>query len=208
MYKIVAESPGVAWKKAVRKVAKSGRKIMDGDKRLRELVNVFLTVKNPCGTDEILKSFADPKMISWMRGNFLSLEPVLNWGYSYGQRFTDFDGINQIELVIEKLTNNPESKSATITLADPAGDVHHTPCIVSIDFKIRSDQLLTTAFFRSQDVGKKIYADIICIGEIAKRIAETIGTKMGELNILIVSLHFYEEDMDKINKLLLRNYEG
>jgi len=207
MYKVVAKTPGEAWMKAVKRVMKFGSKVMDGNRKLKELINVFLIVENPCATDQILKKYADSKMISWMRDNFLKSEPVLDWGYSYGQRFSNFDGVNQIEQVVQKLIKNPETKSATITLMDPKGDTHHVPCIVSIDFKIRNRYLITTAFFRSQDVGKKIYADIICIGEIAKRIAERANVEAGELNILIVSLHYYEEDVDKINKLLLTNHE-
>lgn len=137
-----------------------------------------------------------------MRNNFLLNEPITNWGYSYGQRFTNFDGIDQIGGVVEKLKKNPNSKSATITLMNPLGDSHHMPCIVALDFKIREGKLMTTAFFRSQDAGKKIYADIICLGEIAKKIADRVGVAVGALSILTASLHFYEEDREKFSKLL------
>lgn len=116
--------------------------------------------------------------------------------------YSDFGGINQIQNVIQKLKKNPESKSATITLMNPDGDKHHMPCIVALDFKIRNKQLMLTAFFRSQDVGKKIYADIICLGEIEKQIADSVGVAMGPLNILIVSLHVYEADFEKIADLI------
>jgi len=202
MKQLISKTPGLAWKQALNLVATEGKHVKDGEKDLKEFMNVFLTIQNPLASDEIIEKYADQTMVEWMRNNFLSNEPVLNWGYSYGQRFTNFDGINQIDSVIEKLKKNPESKSATITLMDPQSDGSHMPCIVALDFKIRSNRLMTTAFFRSQDVGKKIYADIICLGEISKKIADAVGVESGDLNILIVSLHFYEEDRQKFSELL------
>src|SRR3989344_8329901 len=202
MKQTIAKTAGLAWQSALKYVSTEGHDIKDGEKDLKEVMNVFLTVESPSGSDPILEKFADQAMVDWMRKNFLSLDPVANWRYSYGQRFTDYYGIDQIKGIIEKLKKNPESKSATITLMDPKGDGGHIPCIVALDFKIRDGKLMTTAFFRSQDVGKKIYADIICLGEIAQKIANEVNAQNGELNILIVSLHLYEEDRDKINQLL------
>jgi len=195
-------TPGLVWLKAAKEVVKNGGSVMDGETKLKELLNVFLTVEKPTKSDKILEQFADKEMISWMKNNFLKKEPVANWGYSYGQRFFDFEGINQVEAVIAKLKKNHDSKSATITLMSPKGDTQHMPCIVAIDFKLRGGKLYTTAFFRSQDAGKKLYADIISIGEIAQNIAEEVGTKLGDLNILVASLHVYESDIDRVEKAI------
>ncbi len=201
---IIAKTAGDAWAQASKEVLLNGHLIKDGEQNLKEILNVFLCIEHPLESDSILEQYADPTMIEWMRNNFLKLEPVLNWGYSYGQRFFDYDGIDQVANVIAKLKKNPESKSATITLMNPKGDLAHMPCIVSIDFKIRDGQLITTSFFRSQDVGKKIYADIICIGEIAKKIADAVVIESGQLNILIASLHAYEVDWNKVEELASR----
>lgn len=202
MIHISGSTAGKVWLKAATEVLNTGGRVMDGETKLRELLNVFLTIERPTDGDLIIKKYADPNMITWMKNNFLNTEPVLNWGYSYGQRFLNFDGVNQIDQVIHKLTKNIESKSATITLIDPKGDGHHMPCIVSIDFKIRNGSLMTTAFFRSQDVGKKLYADILSIGDIAKDISKKVNAPLGSLHILIVSLHMYEPDITKIETMI------
>jgi len=203
MRHITARSAGEAWMKASRAVYSGGRLIKDGEQTLKELLNVFLYVEHPLEHDRVLEAYADPAMIKWMQDNFLTQKPVLNWGYSYGQRFFNYEGIDQITNVIEKLKKNPESKSATVSLMNPKGDGSHMPCIVAIDFKIRDGRLITTTFFRSQDVGKKIYADIICIGEIAKRVADAVGVNHGPLCILIASLHAYEADWNRVEDLLV-----
>lgn len=205
MKHIVAETTGQAWIKAAQEVFDHGCLIKDGEVTLKESLNVFLTVERALEDDPIIRTHADPMMVQWMKDNFLKFEPVLNWGYSYGQRFFNYQGVNQIAAVIAKLKKNPESKSATVTLMDPKGDQTHMPCIVAIDFKIRDGRLMTTSYFRSQDVGKKLYADVICIGEIAKQVADGVGTEVGSVNILISSLHAYEKDWEKVKKLLLDN---
>lgn len=205
MKNIIAKTSGIAWLSAVGEVMKNGNLVRDGEQNLKEVLNVMVTISDPLGTDTVLEKYADKKMIKWMKGNFLKMEPVLDWGYSYGQRFFNFGGINQVDNVIAKLKKNPDSKSATIALMDPKGDGHHVPCIVAIDFKIRQNKLMLTAFFRSQDVGKKMYADIISVGEIGKTISEKVGVILGSLNILIVSLHAYEADWENIKKLITEN---
>lgn len=202
MRQITAKTPGEAWFKSAKLVLEEGTIVKDEEILLKESLNIFLTVKEPMSSDKILRKYADPKMVDWMRKNFLEKEAVANWGYSYGQRFFDFDGIDQIAQIIKKLKQNPESKSATVTLMNPRGDSHHMPCIVALDFKIRKDEVMTTAFFRSQDVGKKMYADIICIGEIASQVASGVGKSLGPVNIHIVSLHAYEADWQKLKSFV------
>lgn len=143
-------------------------------------------------------------MIDWMvNKNFGGSEPILDWGYCYGTRFSNFKGVNQIEKIVTKLRKNPESKSATISLIDPSTDFDgHMPCIVALDFKIRDSKLYVTGFFRSQDVGKKLYADIIALGTIQKKISELLSIKKGSVKIFISSAHIYEADFEKINRFI------
>lgn len=203
MTNIKETTPGLLWKAAAKEVYEKGADIKDGEKDLKELLNVFITCENPMGSDVVIEHYADGKMIEWMLGNFLKQEPVLDWGYSYGTRFFNHHGIDQVANVIAKLKKNPDSKSATINLMDVEADLKHVPCICTIDFKIRNGRLNATSFFRSQDAGKKLYADIISIGKIMEMIAKEVDVPVGELSILIASLHIYEEDIkDKVLPLI------
>jgi thymidylate synthase len=75
----------------------------------------------------------------------------------------------------------------------------HMPCIISLDFKIRNEQLDITGFFRSQDIGKKIYADILALNAILTEVSEKIKVKSGDVKIFISSAHIYEQDYNKFN---------
>ena len=85
----------------------------------------------------------------------------------------------------------------------PGGDDKHVPCICSIDFKIRNNKLNTTAFFRSQDIGKKVYADMISLTKIASLIADSVKADVGFLVLHIASAHIYESDMKRVNSLVV-----
>lgn len=203
MNSVIAKTSGDAWIKLCKLVMSDGGHVMDGKKKLNELLNVFLEVEKPI-EDEITNKYADQKMIKWMRNdNFGGTKPVLDWGYCYGTRLRNFNGFDQISYVVEKLKNNPDSKSATVSTIIPDQDAYgHVPCIVTLDFKIRSNKLNMVAFFRSQDVGKKVHADILSLGDILREISDRIGVSSGKLFILIASAHIYGEDFISVNKLL------
>jgi|SRR3989344_6571739 len=193
---IEQKTPGVAWKSAFLMIMKHGNNIKDGGKTLKEVIDLFITVTEPNTTDIILQKYSDKRMISWMVDkNFGGQKPVLNWGYSYGMRFRNFNGVDQINKIVSKLSKNPESKSATICLIDPTTDfLGHMPCIVALDFKVREDKLQITGFFRSQDVGKKMYADILALAKIQNEVARLLNLPSGVVKIFISSAHIYEED--------------
>ncbi len=198
MKQITSNSPGLAWKKLIKEVIKNGNHAKDGNINLLECLNILITIKNPTHTDSVIRKHSEEKMLNWMKNNFLTLEPVENWGYSYGQRILNYQGINQFNEIVKKFKKNIQTKSATVTLSYPPGDMHHSPCVNIIDFKFRNNRLNATVFMRSQDAGKKTYADIICLGIIQKNLAEELQVELGELTIHIASLHIYETDLNDL----------
>jgi thymidylate synthase len=209
MHKIYSKSAGYAWVDAVRFVMKNGDYVKDGDITLKEVLDLFVEVEDGQLHDEIIDIYADSEMIDWMvNKNFGGHEPVLDWGYCYGMRFYDFNGVDQIAEIVKKLQSNPEAKSATITLMKPEDDfTGHMPCITTLDAKIRNDKLHLTGFFRSQDIGKKFYADILALGSIQKTIADQLCIESGHVKIFISSAHIYETEFDKLEHIgLQENY--
>lgn len=196
-------TPGGAWKKAIKLVMAKGKLITDDKEILKECLHIIISIKNPLKNDRILKKFADENLLKFMERNFLKCETISDWGYSYGSRIFNFHGVNQVDEVVKKLSKKPESKSTTIIFSDPTYDFQgHSPCVSLLDFKIRKQKLITTAFLRSQDVGSKIYADIIAIGKISKIIADRLEIKLGPLVLIITSAHIYKKDWAKANNLI------
>lgn len=199
MYYICEDSIGAAWQSVYKLVSSKGEQVKDGDINLLESLDVFVEVTKIDKKDEILDKYADSEMITWMvKENFGGQKPVLNWGYSYGMRFRDFHGVDQIKKIKDKLSSNPESKSATISLMDVTTDYEgHMPCIIGLDFKLRHNKLHITGYFRSQDIGKKIYADFLALSDIQDEIVKHLAVGKGSIKILISSAHIYEQDFGK-----------
>ena len=58
---------------------------------------------------------------------------------------------------------------------------------------------ITDGYFRSQDIGKKIYADILALKGILNEVSNKINIESGEVKIFISSAHIYEQDFNKFN---------
>lgn len=199
-----ARSIGNAWKELLDATYGSDRTVRDDGMELRELVNVLVTIEAPLPPieeDVFLRRNKDDELVRWMHDNFHSKDPIEGWGYSYGSRLYDFDGLDQIEYVKEKLDTKPESKSATISSMYPPEDSKHVPCICTLDFKIR-DGLILTAFFRSQDVGKKFAPDLLALQEIFEDVAMHLDVAKNEFVVHIASAHIYESDYEQVEEML------
>ena len=181
-----------------RKVLKEGIFIEDNGCSIKEVLQVSIMITNPSPCSSFFKApLFNPKMLDWMQNNFFSKRPIIDWNYSYGQRLFGYNGINQVKMIIRKLRKNPSIKSAVITLTRPGFDNNHVPCLTTIDFKIRNGNLLLICSFRSQDVFKKMYADILCLARIQKNVADELKVGIGALFLNVASAHIYKDDLAK-----------
>jgi len=203
-YIIKTRYPGEARIKCLKKVMEEGIFVKDNkDGMIKEILNVVITILNPLVKDKIIKDLVQLEMIDWMQNNFFKKDSIPGWNYSYCQRLFNYNNkIDQIKTVIKRLKNNPVAKSATLTLMRPGFDSKHVPCLTTLDFKIREKKLLLTCFVRSQDVYKKMYADILCLSRIQKNVADKLKIKVGPLCINVVSAHIYKEDFKKVKAVL------
>jgi len=198
---INSNSLGKCWQQILKAVYRQGKIILNNEGNIKELLDLIIFVKN-ISEDALVRRYGNRAMIQWMKNNFNKKTPIRGWGYSYGSRIKDFQGFNQMSVIIKKLKNNPHSKSSIIGLILPAEDKQHVPCLIALDFKIRNKNLITTAFFRSQDVGEKFCADALAIKSISERIAKPLNYPLGQFVFFIKSAHIYLSDLDAVDKIL------
>lgn len=172
---------------------------------IKEILNMVVDITNPLRWDKFVKNAVESRMIKWMQKNFFGQNIIPDWGYNYGQRLFNYNKINQIKTIINKLKTDPAAKSATITLMKPGFDLSHVPCLVGLDFKIRNGRLLLTGFFRSQDIYNKMYADLFCLAKIQKKVAGQLNIRVGILSVYIVSAHIYGKDLMKAKERIRKN---
>lgn len=203
MHTVFANTIGEAWLKAAALILHGPHELVRDDKGIiLELLSVTIQISTPESNDTLLEQYANKDTVQFMQKNFRELVPVLNWGYSYAQRLYDYHGNNQIAKVVKTLQSNPFSKSTTISLLDEKADQFHKPCLTSLDFKVRKGALSVTAFFRSQDIGKKMYADALELLHLGNSIASQISIDNVELIFFISSAHIYQTDKISLLKII------
>ncbi|MBU1967552.1 hypothetical protein KKH50_04685 [Patescibacteria group bacterium] len=195
---IDASSLGEAWLKSLAIVLKHGVYITDGPVNLIEVCNLYVRIHSICNEDPVIKKYADKERIELMRLKYYSCEVVHNYKVSYGKLLYDNMGVNQIEWVINRIKNKLETKSATISFHHPGNE--DLICLSLLDFKLRNRSLSMTAVYRSQNVFGSQPGNILVLREVQEYVARQVGVDSGEFNLVILSAHIYEDDIEKATK--------
>lgn len=201
---IEEQTIGEAWLQSLRTVLSHGEIVSDDKGPIREVSPLYITLHNPPVTDPLIQTFGDPCLLAFMQHNFEDRAAIAGWGYSYAQRLYDYEGKNQVQAVTEQLRANPAAKSATLSLLRPGGDDRHRPCLTTLDFKIRGEGLHLHAFFRSQDIGKKMYADALQLLRIGRSMKTNLSVLTVHLHLSVASAHVYVDDLPSLHPLLAR----
>jgi len=199
LYKIIEkDSIGEAWLAATRFVLDAGRPVDFGEVAAREVLNLEIVVKNPRRDDPIIKKLGDREMIDFMMGNFFGEENIEEWGYSYRQRIFARDGLDNL---IASLREKRTSTWSISTLLRPEEDSKHVPCLTQIQVLIREERLYLICYFRAQDIGRKLYADLLALTELGNLIRKEVKTVNLEIILHIASAHIYQEDTTDLENI-------
>ncbi|GHU71773.1 thymidylate synthase [Bacteroidia bacterium] len=215
---ISAKTAGEAWVRALQLVMTHGEDIKDKDAEfkanessgLREVRNVYIEIDSVDYNDPIirkyeylLKEYQDTPIIKFLEGYYWTEGTN---GYKidrgYGQYIFNLNGVNQFDWLVQKLKDDPTSKSATIVFPLRNWRGKKPPCITVIDFKLRNNVLDVTAIFRSQCAWWKAPGNFIAISKHQQQIATAIGAKVGKLYVNAISSHIYEPDYENANKVI------
>lgn len=115
----------------------------------------------------------------------------VDWHYGNGRG----SGINQIDYVVNKLSTNPTSRRAVVTLFEPFGHpmMDDPPCLNHIQFILRNGHLNCHALFRSNDMLSAWGGNAYALAGLQYYVCEMLprGTKMGWLETTSISAHIY-----------------
>jgi len=130
--------------------------------------------------------------------------------YTYGERFLNYNNLNQLQYMINKLSKNPETRRAIMITWNPNIDMHSNdpPCVISIEGIIQGKYLNLTEYIRSNDMFRgwplNMYALIrigeYIVNEINKRTNK--GYELGIVTTISASAHVYEHDFPYMEKVL------
>jgi thymidylate synthase len=228
---IYGRTIGEAWLKTLAMIWYEGIDWFDGDRKMKEIIGLRLTIEEPCVYDEIIEKYGNKANIEEFQKAFftptlLIRDVDVRKNFEPWQAFTYWPrlhclGIDQVDKIIQRLSSMPESKRAVISVILPALDWHmdYMPCIDIMHFLLRpkGDNLALNQFVyaRGLDFGQKAYANLVVLARLQGEIKEAIEQKrgeriqMGNLDVFIGSAHIYEESYDYVLKILAeRGGEG
>ena len=176
---IAAETLGEAWLRVAEAILEAGAPSRYDDLPITELERVTLDVARPDPEDPVIAELADPERLAWMRANFADPARVAELGNarSYASRLFDYAGAgrDQINWVIQRLRDDPLTRSAAITTFEPLLDTTYIPCVSLLDFWIRDSA--------------------VELAELHRLVAEGTGHSVGPLVFIVKSAHVYDRDL-------------
>jgi thymidylate synthase len=128
---------------------------------------------------------------------------------NYGNRiFTDYDniGVKQWDWIKDELTRDPDSRRAVININSindkKLVNPKDFPCTNTIQYFIRDNKLDEVVSMRSNDVFLGFRNDIYCFTEFQKKMADELNIIPGRYIQVSNSMHLYNNDYDKVKKVL------
>jgi thymidylate synthase len=197
---------GAAWLAVARRILADGIASRYDGLPIREISHVTLAVEHPDPDDEIIARFADPERLAWMHANFTDHSRVaaLGGADSYATRLFDYEhsGRDQMAWVIDRLRQDPASRSATITTFQPRTDTSYIPCVSLLDFWLPDGDVELAAYAHSIDFGAKGYGNLVELAWLQHHVADELGRPMGRLLMTVKSAHVYETEFAYVRGVL------
>jgi thymidylate synthase len=201
-----AATIGGAW------LAVAGRIMADGVASrydgwpVREISHVTLCVEHPDPDDAIIARLAEPERLAWMHANFTDRSRVaaLGGADSYATRLFDYEhsGRDQVAWVIDRLRQDPATRSATITTFQPRTDTAYIPCVSLLDFWLPGGAVELTSYAHSIDFGAKGYGNLVELAWLQHHVAGALGRPAGRLLMMVKSAHVYQAEFEYVHGVL------
>ena len=189
------------------------------------LFNVGFTIKKPM--DNIIhdglktrnwkQEYAEAEWQWYLSGdrNVHKLEDLYGKVPEIWKRMADEDGnvnsnygwqwerTSQLDIVIQKLKDNPRTRQAAISIYDAkeiCSYTKDTPCTYAIQFTIVGQKLNMCVTMRSNDLWYGFCNDQYCFSKLQLLVADELGLLVGEYFHFAHNLHLYNNIIEKINE--------
>jgi thymidylate synthase len=205
-----------AWRRGLNLIWRQGVEITDErGTRIKELLALQVVVVDPY-TDMI------PQEYSWNQDRLEDYAAQLQSGenpgfeYTYGERLRSWKmpekpgqpvepPIDQIDLLIQRLKTNPNTRRATaVTWIPPVDSAkEEVPCMIVDDFKLRDGRLNLTVLFRSHDFAGAYPANLYGLARLLEYVSDQVEARPGSISTTSASAHIYDHDWDWVREMLL-----
>lgn len=219
-HRIEGRTIAETWVKIIHLIKTTGTIRPTGyDGKWQELINLMAVV-----TEEPEDFyFPDPNFLPIDRdylegyiGQVLDDSPYIEGvKYTYGQRLRSWFGVDQIEQILKKLTDEIDAASAVMSLWDVQDHVKGgSPCLNHIWIRIVEEEISLTAIFRSNDMFSAWVANAMGLRALQYHIKDelmrrTPGLELttGPLITISQSAHIYDDCWENADALIKQQHK-
>ena len=125
--------------------------------------------------------------------------------YTYSERLQNYNDINQLDVIINRLNKNINSNRAIAVTYNPMVDMNRQdiPCLQLIQALVRNDKLILSVYFRSNDLYGAFPSNMMFLTYLGMKIANELGVKFDYIDYHCSSLHIYETDYKQASKVVM-----
>ena len=217
------------WKELLNEVIYNGKYTYKDDSKIKEVIGVHKQIKNPY-SNSIINISAD-KFASYVKKGIFDIAeyPIkgealfdyitslddehqiyLDDGgfiYTYSERLQNYNDINQLDVIINRLNKNINSNRAIAVTYNPMVDMNRQdiPCLQLIQALVRNDKLILSVYFRSNDLYGAFPSNIMFLTYLGMKIANELRVQFDYIDYHCSSLHIYETDYEQALKVILND---
>ncbi len=184
---------------------------INGDTNIKYLVDNGVNIWNEWPYQNYLKANKDSKITlkEFVQKIKESDEFAAKWGDLgpvYGSQWRNFNGVDQIEYLINEIKNNPNSRRMILSAWNPAEikDMMLPPCHTLIQFYVNDNKLSLQLYQRSGDVFLGVPFNIASYAILLMMVAQVTNLTPHEFVHTIGDAHIYSNHFDQINLQLTR----
>jgi thymidylate synthase len=131
-------------------------------------------------------------------------------GPVYGKQWRNFNGIDQLSVLIDSIKNNPFSRRHILNAWNPAEleNMALPPCHMMMQFYVSSDRkkLSCQLYQRSADVFLGVPFNIASYALLTHLIAQVCDLEVGDFVHTFGDVHIYKDHLEQVNTQLNRDF--
>ena len=215
------------WKELLNEVIYNGKYTYKDDSKIKEVIGVHKQIKNPY-SNSIINISADKFAYYVKKGIFdiaeypIKGEALFDYVtslddehqiyldddgfiYTYSERLQNYNDINQLDVIIDRLNKNINSNRAIAVTYNPMVDMNRQdiPCLQLIQALVRDDKLILSVYFRSNDLYGAFPSNMMFLTYLGMKIADELGVTFDYIDYHCSSLHIYETDYEQASKVIM-----
>lgn len=133
-------------------------------------------------------------------------------GPVYGKQWRNFNGVDQLSILIESVKRNPFSRRHILNAWNPSEleNMALPPCHMMMQFYVSSDQkkLSCQLYQRSADVFLGVPFNIASYALLTHLIAQVCDLEVGEFVHTLGDVHIYKDHLEQVDTQLHRDFRA